>query len=102
MIVAPDLTRLDSGRGHSGLRGGRGGGYRANVLRLPQMHVKRDSEAPLARTLREEDTCAFAFPFPVCNTVKICRPCGQAREATGILLWQFPFLCSLIPSPRDT
>ena len=80
VIVAPDLTRLDSGRGHSGLWGG----YLANVPRFPQMHVKRDSEAPLACALREKDNCAFAFLFPVCTTVRICLLCEQAREATGI------------------
>ena len=82
VIVAPDLTRLDSGRGHSGLWGG----YRANVPGFPQMHVKRDSEAPSARALREKDNCAFAFLFPVCTTVRICLLCEQAREATGIPL----------------
>ena len=75
----PDEVRLGSGP-----LGVMGWGYLANVPRLPQMHVKRDSEAPSARALREKDNCAFAFLFPVCTTVRICLLCEQAREVTGI------------------
>lgn len=75
--MAPDLTRLDSGRGHSGL----GGGYLANVPRLPQMHVKRDSEAPLARALRKKTTARLLSSSPCAlPCVSVCSASRHVRQ----------------------
>lgn len=80
--MAPDLARLDSGRGHAGL----GGGYRAEAPGLSCVRLNRESEALETFALREKDNCAFAFVFPLCTTVRICRTCQQAREATSLPL----------------
>lgn len=57
--VAPNLTTIDSGRGHVGLEGG----YRAKEPGLTRVRLKRDSEALAAFALSGKRHLRACFPL---------------------------------------